>query len=268
MDEMILEKLIADVQTNRKYARITRELVHRLSQDALSRGLRGKAAVKEVRNKLHQVGGAYFKTIPNYPKAIHALSELPSSLDSDQIRQFCLKQMESHASTAERLPILESFFAACLEPITPVKSVLDLACGLNPLAIPWMPLKENFSYQACDIYLDMLILIEAFFTHCRIDGRTSGCDLAGGVPQERAQVALLLKSIPCLEQIDREIGLSLLKNIRADHILVSFPVRSLGGQKKGMSAFYREHFLKIVADTGWTIQEFEFSSELAFLVTK
>ena len=46
---------------NPKYKSIAEGFVIRLSDEAISKGLTGKPAVKYVRNKLHQVGGAYFK---------------------------------------------------------------------------------------------------------------------------------------------------------------------------------------------------------------
>ena len=76
-DEVQVEVLAESVQANRKYANITASLVQRLSQSALDRGLSGKAAVKDVRNKLHQVGGAYFKQNPDYTAATQQLASLP-----------------------------------------------------------------------------------------------------------------------------------------------------------------------------------------------
>ena len=267
-DNARLQRLIDKVQANRKYETISRDLVSRLSQEAITKGLTGKSAVKAVRNKLHQVGGAYFKQNVDYDEAKQILADLPRNLQADETRQFCLKYMRTHTSTAERLPILDNFFQTCLEPIQPVTSVLDLACGMNPLAQPWMPLSTDFQYHACDIYLDMLDLIGAFFSHFELDGQTYPCDLVGKVPPVDADVAFLLKAIPCLEQVDKSIGLPLLEAIQADHILVSFPVRSIGGRKKGMPDFYRDHFYEIIAVKSWKIQEFEFKTELAFLVTK
>ena len=268
IDNARLEELIENVRANRKYGSISTHLIRRLSEDAISKGLSGKTAVKAVRNKLHQVGGAYFKQNMDYDEAKQILADLPHDLQDEETRQFCLKYMRTHTSTAERLPILDTFFQTCLAPIQPVTSVLDLACGMNPLALPWMPLDGDFIYQACDIYLDMLDLIGSFFAHFDLDAQTYPCDLVGKVPPQHADVAFLLKSIPCLEQVDKSIGLPLLETIRADHILVSFPVRSIGGRKKGMPDFYRDHFYEMISGKPWEIQEFEFHSELAFLVTK
>jgi 16S rRNA (guanine(1405)-N(7))-methyltransferase len=77
-----------------------------------------------------------------------------------------------------------------------------------------------------------------------------------------------LKTIPCLEQVDKNIALPLLESIRAKHILVSFPAASLGGRRKGMHAYYRDHFLGMMEGKPWSVSEFAFDSEIAFLVTK
>jgi len=198
-------------------------------------------------------------------KALKALSNNP---EAEDLQHFCIATMQAHASTAERLPILEKFYRTCLAPIAPVTSVLDLACGLNPLAAPWMPLADNCSYIACDIYQDMLALVENFLVHINLNGHVTPCDLTAQAPAWSAHVALLLKSIPCLEQVEKPIGRQLLESIKADHILVSFPARSLGGRRKGMPLFYRDHFYEVLSGTSWHVQEFEFETELAFLVSK
>lgn len=263
-----LEQLVIQVLSGAKYKHITSSLVRRLSQEAITAGLAGKAAVKFVRNKLHQVGGAYLKHKAGYAAATQQLEDLPRELNAAETQDFCRRMLQSHASTEERLPIIETFFQTCLAPIAPVTSINDLACGLNPLALPWMPVADHVQYFACDIYLDLLELVNAFFGQFNINGAAESCDLVAEVPAERAQVAFLLKSIPCLEQMEKSIGDRLLESIPADHILVSFPIHSLAGRKKGMSSFYKEHFLKLVSEKPWGIQEFLFQTELAFLVTK
>lgn len=268
MDDPAVDVIVTEVLASRKYAQIDPALVRRLTQSAVDIGLKGKAAVKEVRSRLHQIGGAYFKHKPNYDTALSQLSALPPHLHSDRIKNWCIEKMRAHASTAERLPILADFFHSCLDEIRPVKSVVDLACGLNPLAIPWMPLSEDFTYIACDIFQDMLSFLDGYFQYLDIRGTTISCDLTQQVPQQQAQLAFLLKTVPCLEQIDKNCALPILEAIQCDHILVSFPAHSLSGKSKGMPAYYRDHFLHLIAGKNWQVREFSFSTEIAFLVTK
>ena len=139
MDDPQLENLIQKVQANPKYRPINRLLIQRLSEDAIAMGLTGKSALKYVRNKCHQIGGAYFMRNPDYQAIQNALSMLPHEIKSEEVKPFCLKTMGMHASTAERLLILSSFFETCLAQITPITSlgsVLWLESPRNPLDAP------------------------------------------------------------------------------------------------------------------------------------
>ena len=111
-------------------------------------------------------------------------------LSEPVVRDFILKTLPAHASTRERIPILPRFFAEVLADIEPVHSVLDLACGLNPLAIPWMPLAEGFRYTACDIYMDMTGFLNSFFQKFKIDGEAIACDLTQEIPGDRGRYCL------------------------------------------------------------------------------
>ncbi len=266
MTDERLEKLRAVVLSTSKYRHIHPELVARIGAAELNKGRNLKEAVKETKNKLHQIGGAYFPQTPQYAAWLSQLQRAARS--EEALKTACREVMRFHNSTRERLPILEEFFATTLGKLAPVESVLDIACGLNPLAIPWMPVAEGASYLTCDIYQDLADFLDSAFTQLPVRGKAWVCDVLEAVPAQKVQLALLLKSIPCLEQVDKNIGARLLESLQAEHILVSFPARSLGGRKKGMVENYEAHFLELVKDQPWRIERFEFKSELAFLVRK
>lgn len=268
MIDPALEALVAEVQSSPKYRTIHPGLVRRIAAQELAKGRKAREVVKAVRNKLHQVGGAYQEASIDYTKLTDELVTLPARLDDPALQTFCRRAMQQHASTRERLPILEKIFSQALAPLAPVTSLLDLACGLNPLALPWMPLAADAPYYACDIYSDQMEFLNRFLAHVGRPGRADLCDLTAELPAKRVQVALLLKTIPCLEQVDKSIGTRLLEGIPADHLLVSFPVASLGGRGKGMLENYEAHFTQLTSERAWRIQRFEFSSELAFLVSR
>ena len=176
--------------------------------------------------------------------------------------------MRHHASTRERLPILQAFYATTLAPLGPLRSVLDLACGLNPLALPWMPLAADASYYACDIYADMMAFLNQFFVLAGVRGQARVCDLVAAPPREPADLALVLKALPPLDQQAKHAGRDLLRALNARHILVSFPAHSLGGRGKGMAENYELRFRDLADAEGWSIERFVFPTELAFLVRK
>lgn len=267
-NENRLDELVAAVQAGPHYRPISRELVRRIAAQELEKGRSWKETIKATRNKLHQVGGAYQEAGIDYPHWLSELDGLPRSLEDPQVRDFCRRVMQQHASTRERLPILEDFFAQALAPVAPVHSLLDLACGLNPLALPWMPLAEGARYEACDVYSDMVAFINRFFTHVGQPGSADLCDLIDPPARPPVQVALLLKTLPCLEQVDKAVGERLLDRIAAEHLLISFPAQGLGGRSKGMVQNYAHRFADLAAGRHWEIQRFEFATELAFLVSK
>jgi 16S rRNA (guanine(1405)-N(7))-methyltransferase len=176
--------------------------------------------------------------------------------------------MGYHASTRERLPILEQFYAQTLADLPPARTVLDLACGLNPLALSWMPLAEGAEYDAYDVYEDMTAFLNGFLALVRVRGHAEARDVLTRCPTEHVDLALLLKALPCLEQLDAGASLRLLETVNAGHLLVSFPARSLGGKQKGMVQHYEARFRQLVADKPWEVKRFEFATEIAFLITK
>jgi len=266
-DAALLE-LVTQVRASDKYAAIDVELVTAIGRAELSKRGSLKEAVKSTRNKLHQVGSAYQEVSIPYARWKAQLADLPSEINDPAVQTFLAANRRMHASTQERESIASTFFKETLAALGPVESVLDLACGLNPLNIGSMPLAQGCSYLAVDIYADMVDYLNLFFGHFGIKGTASLCDLTRQIPQQQVQVAFLLKTIPCLEQIDKSAGQRLLEGINAANILVSFPSRSLGGRSKGMAQNYEAHFNHLMAGKNWQVTRFEFAGELAFLVRK
>jgi 16S rRNA (guanine(1405)-N(7))-methyltransferase len=265
-DPARLDELVALILDSAKYRSVSRELIVDVGTRELREQRSFKEAVKATKNKLHQVAGAFLDSRPRYDQWA-TLLQTARDAGPDELRAACASIMEVHASTRERIPIVQDFYESIFAALPPVHSVLDLACGLNPLALPWMPLATGATYTACDIYHDMTEFLEAFFPIAGIDGHAQVCDLIRGIPKQEVDLALVLKALPTLEQLDRDAGLRLLRSLRARAIVVSFPARSLGGRNKHMVETYGERFEAIAAAEGWTTRRFAFSTELAFLVT-
>lgn len=263
-----LEQVVAAVLASPKYRRVSPEFVRRVAARELDRQPGPKEAAKATRSRLHQVAGAYLSGRTDYAGWLAQLTAAHRSGSPGTFRTACRSVMAHHASTRERLPILDQFYATVLAGLPPIRTVLDLACGLNPLSIPWMPLAENAEYYGVDIYQDMIGFLGAFMPLAGCTGHFRTGDVLGAGPEPRVDLALLLKTIPCLEQVDGAAGVRLLVAIQADHLLVSFPVRALGGSDRGMVAHYEGHFQELIAGKPWTVRRFLFPTELAFLVSK
>ncbi len=267
MDEQF-EKLILQVQEGAKYRTIYPGLVRNIAQNELKKGRSWKETIKAVRNKLHQVGSAYHQQPIDFERLTSEMQSLPADIHSPEAKRFCIQAMSLHTSTRERLPILDSFYSETLASFAPVQSILDIACGLNPLALAWIPVSAKIQFTCCDIYLDQIEFLNNFFEYFNINGKAYCCDLTQKVPDEPAQVGLVLKTIPCLEQIDKNIALKLLEGLACEQLLVSFPAQSLAGRKKGMREFYSSQFEQLLQTTPWKSEMFSFQTEQAFLITK
>ena len=83
-----------------------------------------------------------------------------------------------------------------------------------------------------------------------------------------ADIAFLLKTLPCLEQIESGAGQRLLHQIDAPLLIVSFPNHSLAGRKKGMTQHYAAYFDAITEGSGWQVESLTFPSEQVYIVRK
>jgi 16S rRNA (guanine(1405)-N(7))-methyltransferase len=263
MDEKVVV-LTAQVLASRKYAQVSPELAARLVREELAKGRKPKEVVKLVRSKLHQVGGAYQTQAPQYADWLKWLQEAGTPVE---LKSVCRGVMGAHASTRERLSILDDIYTEIFKLLPPIDSVLDVACGLNPLALPWMPLITDAQYYACDIYADMIAFLNGFFDLVPQQGMASVCDLAESPPDQPVDLALVMKAIPCLEQIDKQAGAGLLDGLQARYLAISFPAKSLGGRSKGMVENYSARFDELINGRGWRVLgKLEFSTELVFVL--
>jgi 16S rRNA (guanine(1405)-N(7))-methyltransferase len=268
-----LDAVTAAAREGAKYATLAADFVRAVAAREAPKHARFKEAVKATRNKLHQVAGAYLDKPPDYPRW---LAELEAAPDLAARRAVCARLMAVHASTRERLPLLDRFyaelFAAAHAEVGPVRRVLDLACGFNPLAAPWMPLEPGAHYAAYDVYDDLAdFLRRALPTLGAATVEAAAVDVTQRIPPGEADLALIVKAIPCLMQLDKDAGRRVLlaAGAQARAVAVTYPAVSLGGRQKGMREFYAAQFAALLDEVGWDArppQRLDFESELVFVV--
>jgi len=259
-----LDQLVEALLKSSKYKGISQDLIRSIGLQELAKRSNLKETIKSTKNKLHQVGEIYLDKV----QYAQWLDQLRQS-EKGHFVGICKEIMGYHASTRERLPIIDQFYSVVLADLPPIRSVLDLACGFNPLAIPLMGFPENepVTYYAYDIFEDMINFLNDFLSIIQVHGYAQSCDIIRACPTQKVDIAFVLKAIPCLEQIDKRVGARLLQSINADHILVSFPVQSLSGHNKGMILNYETRFRELVANTSWSVKRFELATELVFRIT-
>lgn len=266
MADVELDALVETVLNSAKYRKVTPTLVRAIGAQELRKRRNQKEAVKATKNKLHQTVGAYWQGQQEYDDWLTQLTAAVA--DPAQVRTVCQAIMRHHASTRERLPLLTEFYTTIFADLPPIHSVLDLACGLNPLTIPWMPLAADAVYHACDIAHDQAAFLSRALPLLGVQGNATVCNLLEMIPAIKADVVLLLKTLPCLEQVDPTIGERLLTTIDAPVLIVSFPGQSLGGRYKGMTTTYPTHLQALLQHTSWQVTPFPFATELVFRLVR
>lgn len=262
-----VDKFVTQVQESAKYAQLDPDLVRQIALEELRNQKDQRDALKTTRTRLHRLAGAFLAPKIYYAKWLDNLKSIPLD-DHEAFKETSKTMMKLHASTQERLPFLDSFFQTCLASIAPVSSVLDLACGLNPLAIPWMPLREDWTYNACDVVEPLVGFLNAYLPLVGQAASAFTCNLLQSIPQHKVQVAFLLKLLPILDQVDPHASLRLLDQVRADHLLISYPSKSLGGRSKGMKKTYAEYFERITSGRKFEIRSFDFPNETVYLLSR
>lgn len=266
-DPASLERIVESVLQSARYRHIYPDVVRRIAEREISRRKTWKEAEKETRSRLHQIAGAYLESVPPYSKWLETLKSAP---DADAYRLELRRMMQCHASTRERLPMIDTFYERTLASIRPIRSILDIACGFNPLAVPWMGLVEGASYFGFDLYGDMMLFGRAatrastFAPSCTVE--TEARDLAVSPPQIEADVALVLKFLPLLEQAGVTDPLGWLRGLKTRYALISFPTRTLGGRNVGMANSYSSRLTEILEQANWRSERIEMANELCFLV--
>ncbi|MDB5074406.1 MAG: Ribosomal methyltransferase [Chloroflexi bacterium] len=263
-----IDQVVAAVSHSAKYRRVSLDLIRAIAEQELAAHRKEKDAVKAVKNRLHQVCGAFFIGEPRYATWLQAIEHAVQQGEPVALRAACGEAMLKHTSTRERLPIIERFYGELVEGLAPDSHILDIGCGLNPLAIPWMRLPERVSYTCYDIDAGLIDFLNAYFAAMGISGHAELRNVVTDPPHAPASLALVLKVLPTLDQIQRDAGAALLRGLAAPRMLVSFPAHSLGGVQKGMAATYSARFLALADSERWQVRQITFASEIAFLVTR
>jgi len=261
-----VDAIVASIQESRKYRTTCEDTIRHLVLAELAHHKSVKDAVKAARKKLHYVVAPYLGN-PDYDAAEIVLQDAFQSGHADLIRETCADIMESHASTRERLSVVEDFYSQVFAITGMPNTLLDLACGLNPLSFPWMGLPISTRYHAFDIHERRVGFLNRYFLLQGLPPLAEVRDVLSRYPVRSADIALILKEVHRFERRQRGCSLPLLEALRVRYLVVSFPTRSLSKRRR-LTGQYRRLFHSIIQGKPWNVTEIQFESELVFCVDK
>ncbi len=225
-----------------------------------------KKIVKGVRTKLRELFGVF------YLRGFENAEQLINSITKENMENIAFDLLKVHRSSQERLRDYEEIYDK-IKNITQIspKIILDLACGYNPFS--YFFIKESFQcspdYVCCDLSDKDVILFNKFFQNTGIEGNAFYCDLTkdhSELFKVNADICFLFKALDSLESASKNISEELLEKIKAKFIVVSFPTKSIGGNKQILRN-KRAWFFKLLEKLGYTYEEFSIHNEM-FLVVK
>lgn len=218
-----------------KYAMLYPPLIQRIWDEEAGK----KDQEKRVKTRLHQMFGAYVQGNA-HKKAQALLNQLEDKKTIDPAALLAL-----HASTKERMAYIQDFWEFIL-PDGPL-SVLDLGCGFNPFSILY--LKDHIkdqgkitSYHAHDIDIRTQHLLNQFFSWYGLPTTAACMDLIATTPTTSVDLTLMCKLLPVLEAQAPGRGFQLANGLNTTYLVITYPLKSLGGRNKGMGTHYRESF--------------------------
>jgi|GEM_PF-903453 len=260
VEELIAENIVKKIKQKKELSGLSEKLVldvlnayllkNNLPANKLSslseKGL--KIIVKDVRADLRRFSGQYQSSSMDFRKKLILLKE-------GKIRELLM----SHSSTKERLdfyPELKKIIES-LE----VKSILDIGCGLNPLALA----SPALEYYAIDIKEDEIHLIERFFIANKIKGSAFVHDIrAGASSLPKAGLCLLFKILDILD--NHKTAEKIILEVQCKYVLISFPTRTLSG--KPMNHVRRPWLERILKKLDLPFKNFKSENEIFYLIEK
>ncbi|HUN24544.1 MAG TPA: hypothetical protein PK299_15550 [Anaerolineales bacterium] len=255
--------LAEEILQSAKYRTVAPDLIQNIAEQAQRLHPKHAKAEQHAKAKLHQVGTAYFRSVIPYARLLQNLQETPSL--SERIAQ-SEQILRLHASTAERLPYYPAFWETIFSHLPTFTTITDIACGLNPLSLAAHFPNASWEIRASDIFVDLMDFLQVAVPLFGVTIHTACQDALQSPPAHRQEVVLLLKALPCLEQISPTATQNFLASIQTQHWVISYPLRSLGGKNKGMDRNYRQQFAVLAERMNWQAQELVVGDELVYIV--
>jgi len=261
-----ITELARKISDSKKYKNIYEKTVRRIVEQCLGKYGK-KQAEKKARTVLHQIWGAYYSNRADFA---HLLTRFKNNTENwADIKDSILDILSAQSSTQERIPILDSFYREIFSVTGYPSSIIDHACGLNPLTIYWMNLHQGTKYYAFDIDKGQTDFLRSVFE--LLDMKVIVEINNGDILTDEfcyADVVFMLKLLPPLEQQSKGSGITVMRQQQCRYMVISFPVRSLSGNEKGMAQFYSDWFENLIKNEQWQCTKILFETELVFAVRK
>ncbi len=251
-----MNQLVSKIKEKRELSDLPDSLVKEALKDYLKKRnidipkkeKQQKIIVKEVRAELRKYTGRFQIKSP-FEKRKKLLEEYK-----------IIELLKTHTSTKERLDDYDKIKELIYS--SNPKSILDLGCGLNPIAIA----KNGVKYYAYDIKESELRLIELYFKKNKIQGKTFFEDIREIEEFPKTDMCLIFKTLDIIESKGHKKAMEILQKIPSKKIIVSFSTKTLSG--KPMNSPRRQWFENLLNALNYKFEIFKIKNEIFYIIEK
>lgn len=261
----MIEEIVEKIRFSSKYKDINEKTILEIINIELPKHKNEKSLVKAIKNKLHQIYGAFLnrRDIEDAQKLLLVLKR-----EKENIKEIINKILQLHQSTRERIEVYEEIYREIFRVTGKPNSILDLACGLNPFSIPFMNIQGPILYYAYDIDSKLIEVINEFLGILGYPRLAKRKDILFEDIEDQADICFILKFLPIAERIKRGFSLRLLSKLNSKFIIVSFPLKSISGREKGMLENYSRIFEPVFKERYKILEKFILGNEMFYILLK
>ncbi len=248
-----MNSIVAEIKTKKELSDIPEDLVESCLNNYLTKHKitisnnkkERKYIIKSIRAELRRYSGQY--SLSSNLKR----SKLVNSKDFIEL-------LNHHSSTKERIndyPLLKEIISK----INP-RVILDLGCGLNPLAIA----SKNIFYHAYDIKKEDLDIVSSYFKDNNIRGDIHNKDIRQINKFPESDLCLILKVLDILGNNKTELAKKFLTEINSKNFIVSFATKTLSGRP--MNRPYRRWFENLLTTMSFKYELIRTNQEIFYVI--
>jgi 16S rRNA (guanine(1405)-N(7))-methyltransferase len=268
LDQKTIQEWVTEILNSKKYRKVglNPATVADLIRQEVVKQPSKKTALKAVKRKLHNIVAPYLGE-PDYADLSQRLALIQdTSLDSAPLRSYCQTILSQHASTAERIPIMDNFYAQLFEVTGMPNTILDLACGLHPLAFPWMGLPTTVQYHAYDIIQPRVDLINLCFSKIGLAPLAENRDILVSPPTMQADLGLFFKEAHRFEKRKPGCNRDFWESLNVDTLAVSLPTQNLSGTHSLLEV--HRNLVQANLPENRRVRELTFANEIIFIIQR
>lgn len=161
---------------------------------------------------------------------------------------------------------MDEFYTQLFQAVGKPQVIFDLACGLHPLALPWMGLPPSVRYHAFDIIQPRVDFINLFLSKIGLTPLAENRDILANPPEGAADLAFFFKEAHRFEKRQPGCNRVFWSALKVKKLAVSLPATDLSGTHS-LQQRHRDLVFSNLPE-GLPVQEIRIENEIVFLIDK